>query len=234
MKKIKSYIFLFFIFTLGIIRTNGQESTDSTLQNIKEDSTQPVIADSTQLTIVDSTVLLITNIISEVNRRSDLVDNIISSGEISVKTKDIDNSVSIDIKEKKKDDVWFQITGPLGINVAEAHFGRKKFTFYNARADEVISGSSSVVNIGTLLKVKCQFDDMINVFSGTVRIRKSKVDSLSYSEEGSNYIVDVKYSGKDGTITRRYWIDKTDYAVKKYCYYGKSGYTIIQFEFSDF
>lgn len=187
-------------------------------------------SDTTQVTEEDSTKQYISNIIAEVNRRSELIDNIISEGEVTIKTKDIDNSGSIEEKVKKKDDVWFHITGPLGINIAEAHFGRKTFVFYNARADEVITGSSSVHNIGTLAKVRCTFDDMLNVFSGTVRIPKGKSDSLSISEEGSNYVVQLVR----GTITRRYWVDKTYYSVFKYAYYGKTGSTLIQFEFSNF
>lgn len=220
--KIKITLSLVVVFILAAIRANGQESSDSTLQNIKEDTTINSAGDSVSV--------FVSEIIKEVNRRSELIDNIISEGEITVKTKDIDNSGSIDVKAKKKDDVWFNITGPLGINIAEAHFGRKTFTFYNARADEVITGSSSVHNIGTLAKVRCTFDDMLNVFSGTVRIPKSKTDVLSYSEEGSQYVVQLVR----GTITRRYWVDKTNYSVYKYSYYGKSGSTLISFEFSNF
>jgi hypothetical protein len=176
-------------------------------------------SDTTQVTEEDSTKQFISNVIAEVNRRSELIDNIISEGEVTIKTKDIDNSGSIEEKVKKKDDVWFHITGPLGINIAEAHFGRKTFVFYNARADEVVTGSSSIHNIGTLAKVRCTFDDMLNVFSGTVRIPKAKSDSLSISEEGSNYVVQLVR----GSITRRYWVDKTYYSVFKYAYYGATG-----------
>lgn len=216
--------FLFFtLFILQFIKVNSQEVTDTTIQVIAGKDT----LSSSQ---GDSLSNFAENIIKEVNRRSELIDNIISEGEITIKTKDIDNSASIDIKVKKKDDVWFQITGPLGINIAEAHFGKKNFTFYNARADEVITGSTTVINIGTLVKVRCTFDDMLNVFSGTVRIPKGKSDSASYTEQGNQYIVEVK----KGTVTRKYWIGKTDYLINKYCYYGKSGYTIIQFDFSNF
>jgi hypothetical protein len=196
------------------VRTFCQELKEDTLANSNGDSASSFIE----------------NIIKEVNNRAALIDNIISEGEITIKTKDIDNSASIDSKVKKKDDVWFHITGPLGINVAEAHFGRKTFTFYNARADEVITGTSSIHNIGTLAKVRCTFDDMLNVFSGTVHIPKAKSDVLSYTEEGSQYVVQMVR----GTITRRYWVDKTNYSVYKYAYYGKTGSTLIQFEFSNF
>src|SRR5205085_4341825 len=57
-----------------------------------------------------------------------------------------------------------------------------------------------------------------------------KNDILSMEEEGSQYVVSLKR----GTITRKYWVDKTNYSVYKYVYFGKSGSTLIQFEFSDF
>ena len=49
-------------------------------------------------------------------------------------------------------------------------------------------------------------------------------------EQGGQYIVSLKR----GTITRKYWVDKNNYSVYKYAYFGKSGATLIQFEFSNF
>jgi hypothetical protein len=70
----------------------------------------------------------------------------------------------------------------------------------------------------------------MNSFTGTVRIPNSKKDILTMSEETGQYIISMKR----GNITRRYWIDKSSYAVTKYTYYGKSGSVLIQFEFSNF
>jgi hypothetical protein len=214
-------IILLIVSFASVRTTVAQQGSDTTLISNKEDS---LYASE------DSLKAFISNIIKEVNRRSELIDNIISDGEITIKTAQIDNSGSIDIKAKKKDDVWFKITGPLGINIAEAHFGRKKFLFVNNRSDEVITGSTTITNIGTLAKVRCTFDDMLNVFTGTVRIPLAKIDSLSIEDANSQYIVALKR----GTITRKYWVDKNNYSVFKYAYYGKSGSTLIQFEFSSF
>jgi hypothetical protein len=221
MKHFTISLLLFGILFISFISGRAQESSDTSLVSNPEDTT---------LTPEDSLKTFISDIIKEVNRRAELIDNIISDGDIKIKTATIDNSGSIDIKVKKKDDVWFKITGPLGINIAEAHFGRKKFLFVNNRADEVITGSTTVINIGTLAKVRCTFDDLLNVFSGTVHIPKAKSDSLSIEDANSQYVVVMKR----GTITRKYWVDKTNYTVYKYVYYGKSGATLIQFEFSRF
>lgn len=186
--------------------------------------------DTTQSNETDPVKQQISQIIKEVNTRASFVDNIISEGDIKVKTPKIDESGSIEIHEKKKDDVWFDITGTLGVRGAMAHFNRKNFVFFNSLADEVIMGTSNIINIGTLTKIRCTFDDLINAFSGTVRIAKGKTDILSMEEQGNQYVVSLKR----GTITRKYWVDKDNYSVYKYAYFGKSGSTIIQFEFSNF
>ncbi len=70
----------------------------------------------------------------------------------------------------------------------------------------------------------------MNAFSGSVRIVKSKSDSLNISEEGEQYVI----WAKRGTIVRQYWVDKNDYFVRKYAYYDKKGATLFQVEFSNF
>ena len=201
---------------------------DTTLVNTPEDTLQSTENDPVKAQIIE--------IIKEVNRRSEMVDNIISSGDVHVKVppkkgqEEIDQNGSIEIHVKKKDDVWFDITGTFGVWGAMAHFNRKNFVFFNSLADEVIMGSSTIINIGTLTKIRCTFDDLVNAFSGTVRISKSKTDVLSMTEEGSQYVVALKR----GTITRKYWVDKNNYSVYKYIYYGKSGSTLLELDFSNF
>jgi hypothetical protein len=172
----------------------------------------------------------ISRIIKEVNSRSAQIDNILSEGEIAIKTPKMDESGSIEIHVKKKNDVWFKIEGPLGIDAATGHFNRSRFTFFDDLNDVVTTGSTTIMNIGTLTRIRCTFDDMVNAFSGTVRIPKGKKDELSMSDEGGQYVLSLKR----GTITRRYWVDKTNYTVTKYIYLNKSGITLISFEFSNF
>src|SRR4030095_6314644 len=186
--------------------------------------------EDTTLTEIDPVKAQISEIIKEVNKRSAEVDNVYSEGEIKIKTPKMDESGDITMKVKKKDDVWLKIEGPLGVDVATGHFGRDKFVFFDDLNDVVTTGSTTILNIGALTRIRCTFDDLVNAFSGTVRIPKSKKDELDMSEEGNQYIVSLKR----GTITRRYWIDKDNYSVNKYIYLSKTGTTLISFEFSNF
>lgn len=194
------------------------------------EETAPITEDSTQTEETDPVKAEISRIIKEVNSRSAEVDNIISSGEIKIKTAKVDETGDIEIHIKKKDDLWFKIEGPLGIDAAVGHFNRDRFTFFDDLNDVVTTGSSTIMNIGTLTRIRCTFDDMLNSFSGTVRIPKGKKDEMGMSDEGSQYMVWLKR----GTITRKYWIDKENYFVYKYMYMNNKGQTLISFEFSNF
>lgn len=215
-------VLLFFV-----LESTAQENQDSTLT--PEENTT-IAEDSTQTIETDPVKLEVSRIVKEVNTRSAEIDNIISSGEIKIKTPKIDETGDIEIHVKKKNDLWFKIEGPLGIDAAVAHFNRDRFTFFDDLNDVVTTGSTTILNIGTLTKIRCTFDDMLNSFSGTVRISKGKKDELAMTEEGNQYVLSLKR----GTITRKYWVDKDNYFVYKYAYYSKTGQTLISFEFSNF
>jgi hypothetical protein len=212
---------LFVVFTY---KTNAQDTTLST-----EDTIQ-ITEDTLQTVETDPVKLEVSRIIKEVNTRSAEIDNIISTGEIKIKTPKVDETGDIENHIKKRDDLWFKIEGPLGIDVAVAHFNRDRFTFFDDLNDIVTTGSTTILNIGTLTKIRCTFDDMLNSFSGTVRISKGKKDVLEMTEEGNLYVLSLKR----GTITRKYWVDKDSYTVTKYIYLSSKGITLISFEFSNF
>lgn len=205
----------------------SQETTDTLMTS--EDSTVTVKEDSVQ-TETDPVKAQISAIIKEVNTRAAEVDNVLSEGEIKIKTPTMDETGDITMKVKRKDDVWMKIEGPLGVDVATGHFNRDKFVFFDDLNDVVTTGSTTILNIGALTRIRCTFDDLLNCFSGAVRIPKGKKDELYMTEEGNQYVVSLKR----GTITRRYYIDKTTYAVYKYMYLNKNGKTLISFEFSNF
>jgi Domain of unknown function (DUF4292) len=203
-------------------------STDAFSQD-DQDTTQ-ITEDTLETVETDPVKIEISRIIKEVNSRAAEIDNIISTGEIKIKTPKIDEEGSIEIHVKKKDDLWFKIEGPLGIDAATGHFNRDRFVFFDDLNDVVTTGSTTILNIGTLTKIRCTFDDMMNAFSGTVRIRKGKKDIMEMSEESGQYVISLKR----GTITRKYWVSTSDYSVNKYIYLSNKGQTLISFEFSNF
>lgn len=171
-------------------------------------------------------------LIKEVNRRSSLTDNINSTGEISVKAPGVDESGSIEIREKKKDDVWFKLEGPLGIDVAEGHFNRTNFVYYNALGSYSITGPTTLLNISAISRMAISFDEMMNAFSGTVRIVRYKGDTATVEQSGSQKILSfISHTGGGSRITRKYKINATDYAVTNYVISDSKGRTTLSMDF---
>ena len=170
-------IFLFLIPVFILINSKSVFSQETPVDTVlsAEDTTMTVKEDST-IVVEDPLKAEISAIIKEVNKRAAEIDNVYSEGEIKIKTPTMDETGDIIMKVKRKDDVWLKIEGPLGIDVATGHFNRDKFVFSDDMNDVVTTGSTTILNIGALTRIRCTFDDLVNSFSGTVRIPKSKKD----------------------------------------------------------
>jgi hypothetical protein len=169
-------------------------------------------------------------IIKQVNEKSAVVNNIISTGGIVLKTPKHDNTASIDLKVRKNDELWFKIDGPLGIDVASGYFKRTDFIFVNSLQDRVVTGPSSAKNIGLLTKIRVNFDDLMNVFSGTVRITKKQNDTIFVDEDANEYIVSLK----GANTMRKYWVSKKNYSVRKSTYYNNKNEITLNIDYSGF
>ncbi|CAN5549337.1 hypothetical protein BH10BAC5_BH10BAC5_09160 [soil metagenome] len=173
-------------------------------------------------------------LMTEVNRRASLTDNINSTGDITVKASGVDESGSIEIRVKKKDDVWFKLEGPLGIDVAEGHFNRTNFVYYNALGGYSITGPTTLLNIAAISRMAISFDEMVNAFSGTVRVVRYKGDTASVDESGSQKVLIFKsHTGGGSKITRKYKIDKTNYTVTNYTISDSKGRTTLSIDFGN-
>lgn len=176
---------------------------------------------------------VISDLIKEVNRRSSLTDNIVSNGDITVKAPGIDESGSISIKLRKKDDVWFKLEGPLGVDVAEGHFNRTDFVYFNALGDYSISGPTTLLNISAISRMAITFDEMMNAFSGTVRVIKYKGDSASIDQSGQqNILIFTTHTPLGSKYTRKYKIDKSNYSVTNYSIFDSKGKMTLGIDFN--
>jgi len=176
----------------------------------------------------------IINILNEVNRRAKLTDNILCEGEVKIKAPGMDESASIEIHAKKNNDLWFKIDGPLGIDVAEGYFGRDKFLYFNALNSYSITGPTNQLNIGAIVRMRVFFDDLMNSFTGTVRIVKYKNDLMELGEIGSQNVITFKTTSDEGITTfRKYYIDKINFIVNKCEYYNIKGELVSNIFYSN-
>jgi hypothetical protein len=175
------------------------------------------------------------DVIAEVNYRTLLIDLIYTKGEISVKTPSIDQSGSIEIKVRRKDDVWYKISGSFAFISKDAfwgHFNRKNFIYVNNLNDPttVIEGRTTDTNIGYITRIRCSFDDIQNVMSGTCFICVGEQDTVISENDPNLYLITVK----SGNKSKKYWINKDDYTVTKYVQYDNKNDVYLIVEYSNF
>ncbi len=174
--------------------------------------------------------LKVVALINQVNETSSKVDLLHSENVIKFKTTSIDQAGEIEIKIKKKDDIYFRIWGSFAFVSKDAfiaHFNRKKFIYFNNLDDKVIEGPTTDNNIGYLARIKCSFDDLMNVMSGTGRIVYGNTDTLVF--ESDNVIL-VK--GKEKVV--KYTLDANKKYVEKYSYINTKKKEYLRISFGNF
>ena len=179
----------------------------------------------------DSARKVILEFIEEVNKKSASIDLIQSENIIKIKTATLDETGSIEVRAKKKDDLWFRIYGSFAFISKDAfiaHFNRKKFLYFDNLNDKVIEGPTTDTNIGYIARIRCSFDDLLNVMTGTVNIPVSEADTLEMNKSADNTIITIK--NEKGKMS--YYIDSDSLYVKKYSQITTAGKESLRILFS--
>lgn len=165
-----------------------------------------------------------------VNENSSLIETLEASGNISFDSPEQSGSGSFTIKIKKPDSVFVKIEGPFGISIANALITRKDFTYYNVQENKVITGPSSDINIGAILRIKVSFDELVNGFTGSFIFPETPDDSLGADSENSLYIIRVDNSG----TKQKFLIEPAKYTVKKYNSLDSDNKTVVEVNYSNY
>jgi hypothetical protein len=176
--------------------------------------------------------LKIIEIIKSVNKTSNNIDLLHSENVVKIKSSSVDATGEIEIKMKRDDDIWFRISGGFAFVSKDAfiaHFNRKKFIYFDNLDNKVIEGPTTEVNIGIIARMKCSFDDLMNVMSGACTINYCDIDTLSVKEDESSYIITVK-----GKKILKYWVDKKTKCVNKYAYINRNFKEYLRIMYSNF
>ncbi|MDD5362949.1 MAG: DUF4292 domain-containing protein [Ignavibacteria bacterium] len=186
----------------------------------------PVVKDTLSVTdslkkafLNDPARLKIIEVIKSVNEKSSSVDLLHSENAVKIKASSIDQSGDMEIKVKRKDDIWFRVSGNFAMISKDAfiaHFNRKNFIYFDNLNDKVIEGPTTDDNIGYISRIKCSFDDLMNVMSGTCSIVYKDADTLVMDTEKTNYVITVR----NGKKFVKYWVDAAGSYVIKYAYFN--------------
>lgn len=165
-----------------------------------------------------------------VNENSGLIETLEASGNISFDSPEQSGSGWLELRIKKPDTVYIKIEGPFGISIVNALITRNDFTYYNVQDNKVITGSSTDLNIGAILRIKVTFDELINGFTGGFTFPDYNNDTTGAESENNLYIIQTS----ENDLTRKYFIEPNKFTVNKYNSFDKDNKIIVEVNYSAF
>jgi outer membrane lipoprotein-sorting protein len=167
---------------------------------------------------------------NRVNQNSAVIETLEASGNIAFDSPDNSGSGWLELKIKKPDTVYVKIEGPFGISIANALITRTDFTYYNVQENKVITGPSTDINIGAVLRIKISFDQLINGFTGSFSMAESDTDS-NYADCDDEYYL-IKNDISAGT--EKYYIEPKAIRISKYRLVNSSNHPLVEVDYSGY
>lgn len=211
---------------LALIFFSISISNNSFAQDDDEGNT----TDTVTSPIVDPVSEFVFAAIKSVNERWLEMNDIKATGTIKINTRSIDETADIESVIKKKDDLYFKIDGPLGVDVGAGHFNRKRFVFCDYINEKCYTGTTNNLNISSLTKISVTFDELMNIISGGARIRKYTSDSVWYTEEGNDIVLQFMSAKK---TYRKFYVDKSTMLVRKFIYMNSKHQVVLNVEYAN-
>ena len=166
----------------------------------------------------------------KVNENSMKLKSLDADGEISIDSPELSNSGSITVSINKPDSVYTKLEGPFGIDVADLLITRSNFIYYKPMDNTVIKGPSNSHYLGIIMKIKVDFDDIINAFSGKYIFNDDIYDDVKIAMTGNDYLITIN---KDSEI-KKFWINSDNFYVTKIGSYELNGDTKIEILYENF
>lgn len=165
-----------------------------------------------------------------VNRNSGLIETLEASGNISFDSPEQSGTGWLEIKIRKPDTVYVKIEGPFGISIANALITRNDFIYYNAQENKAITGPSSDINIGAILRIKVSFDELINGFTAGFSFKESPEDSSGADSENNMYVLQLNVDN----LKQKYFVEPSKYTIQKYGSYDNNNSSLVEVNYSNY
>ena len=167
---------------------------------------------------------------AEVLRNAGRVHALTGSGTLSVETPEIAQSVAFELTMRKPDSVMIRIEGPFGIDLGLALVTRREFLFYNSMSNELLAGPTNQANLGRILRVGLEFEDLLNLFSGGEFFREDRGAPAAFAIEEEEYILTFRTA----TGTRRYRVEPRSFQIVGIDHLDESGALLLEQSFGNF
>jgi outer membrane lipoprotein-sorting protein len=165
-----------------------------------------------------------------INSNSKFIETFAASGSISIETPEESNSGSIEVRIKTPDSIFIRIEGPFGIDVAAALITGKDFIYYNAQENKAIMGPATEANIGAILRIKMNFNELLSSLTGTFLFTEETGDTAEAGAENNNYVIPATIN----TGNSKYYVDPDTYMINRYSVTDETGRKILDVAYSRF
>lgn len=167
---------------------------------------------------------------AKINEKSSHLTSVDCEGDIYIDSPEINSSGSITLSILKPDSIYSKLEGPFGISLARFLITRNNFIYHNIKDNYVIKGPSTMLNLGSVLRLRVSYDDLLNGYTSSFHFDDTSSANSVVEKEKSNYILKIKQDEQ----TKVYLVNASDYYVERYEIFDKSGKTILQIQYSDF
>ena len=166
----------------------------------------------------------------KLNQNAGMIETLEAAGTISFDSPDMSNSGSFELRIRKPDSLFFKIEGPFGIDIAAALITRSDFIYYNAQENKAFTGPTTDLNIGAILKVKANFDELMNGFTGSFSFFESEEDNNNAFLENAFYMIEFLREGKK----EKYLIEPEKYVINTFKKFGHGNRTLLEICYSGY
>lgn len=165
----------------------------------------------------------------KVNSNSRRITSLDAEGSIFFETPEESNSAFMTLSINKPDSLYAKFQGPFGITAGNVLVTRDDFIYFNALENIVIKGPSSPLNLGAVLRIRVNFDDLVSGLSSSMTFRDETSSNSDLTILEDQYIITVM-----GDVNRKYWIN-SNFTISRYIEYtGSSSSPSLEIKYTDF
>jgi hypothetical protein len=123
-----------------------------------------------------------------------------------------------------------RIEGPFGIDLGLALLTRREFFFYNSMENRLLSGPTNAENLARVLRIRMEFDDLLNLFSGGTFLSADIGRPVGLEIVDDEYV--LTYDHDRGS--RRYHVDPRSYQIVQIQHLDREGGVLAEQTFGKF
>jgi outer membrane biogenesis lipoprotein LolB len=163
----------------------------------------------------------VSDLVMQINDNSDKLKSLKGSGSLTIEAPGEANSGSFTLNLLKPDSVSLKINGPFGISAAKVFISRDTFLFYNAFENMMVTGKTSGKNLGSLLNLKIEYEDIISILSCFPDFHREGLTAKPTDTTMENEELILTFPGTD--VVNKYWVNPEGKYITKRVTFNDKG-----------